>query len=364
MIEEGKFGTQEAICLTTIAISAKVFFSSPAILAGLVGNVGWYLTIISASTAFLGFFLIYLLLKRFPGKDLIDIFNITLGKLFGFVFSGILALYLLFLSCTRLSEFNEVVKIYIYPETPNWVLVVPYILCVCTASILGLESIARLSKLLIYPMLIGFFTVILLGVQNYNVNYLFPLGGHGIRKTIIEGITRSSVYGEVIILAIFAKSLQGKKFIKKEGFLSIAISAILITLSLLAFSLTFPYYIAQEVTAPMYTMASLIDYGRFLQRVEPVFLFIWIISTLISTAVVYYSFIYLYCKMFNLQDKRPIIIGGSILLFSLSLMHKRASSVIFDNVQTLRNYGSLFIFLPPLLSLIFAFFRKGVKRNE
>jgi hypothetical protein len=107
MIKEGKFGVQEAVWLTTIAISAKVFFSSPAMLTGIVGNSGWYMTIISAAIALVGFLFIYLLLKRFPKKDIVEIFDLSLGRIFGFIFSGILAVYMLFVAIIRLSEFMK-----------------------------------------------------------------------------------------------------------------------------------------------------------------------------------------------------------------------------------------------------------------
>jgi hypothetical protein len=96
-------------------------------------------------------------------------------------------------------------------------------------SWLGLESIARFSKLLVYFMLAGFVIVLALGTQNYNINNLYPIFGHGLGKTITTGIVRSSVYGEVIILAIFAKTFQGVKYIKKEGIISICLSAFLIS---------------------------------------------------------------------------------------------------------------------------------------
>lgn len=363
MIKEGKFGVQEALWLTTIAISAKVFFSSPATLTGIVGNSGWYMTIISAAIALVGFLFIYLLLKRFPKKDIVEIFDLSLGRIFGFIFSGILAVYMLFVAITRLSEFNEVIRVYVFPLSPNWYIIGIFIVSVSIMSCLGLESIARFSKLLVYFMLAGFILVLAMSTQNFNINNLYPIFGYGLGKTITTGIVRSSVYGEVIILAIFAKTFQGVKYIKKEGIISICLSAFLISLSLLAFTLTFPYYTAKEITAPMYEMATLIDYGRFVQRVEPVFLFIWIISSLISTTIVFYSFVWIFCKMFRIQDKKPVILGASVIVYAAALMHKDIISVISVNVQFMRNYGSIVFILPLLALIIAAIRRKGVKHD-
>jgi len=52
MIKDGKFGVHETIALLTITISAKVFFSSPSIVAAKVGTAGWYMTTISGFVAF------------------------------------------------------------------------------------------------------------------------------------------------------------------------------------------------------------------------------------------------------------------------------------------------------------------------
>jgi hypothetical protein len=66
MIKEGKFGVSEAVCLVTITVSAKIFFTSPAVLLTHVGTAIWYETLVSAAAALVGFAFIYLLLKRFP----------------------------------------------------------------------------------------------------------------------------------------------------------------------------------------------------------------------------------------------------------------------------------------------------------
>lgn len=364
MIKEGKLGIQEVISLSVITISTKVFYTSPAVLSGLVGNTGWLTTLVSAITALIAFLFIYILLKRFPGKDIIEIFRITLGKIGGFVFSIILAVFMLYTAATRVAEFTEIIKVYIFPLSPNWYIVGIYIACVFTMSMLGLESIARFSKLLIYFMLIGFVVILILNIQNYDMNNLFPFFGYGLDKIALQGVIRSSAYGEIIILAIFAQSFQGAKNIKKEGIAALSLSGLIISISLFTFNLSFPYYIAKNITAPMYEMATLIDHGRFLQRVEPLFLFIWTIGSFISASIVFYSFVWIFCKLFRIQDKKPIVLGGVIILFAMSLMHRDMISIIFINVQSLRDYGAFVFFLLPLLALFVALLRKKGRKSN
>ena len=364
MIKEGKFGPREAVWLVTITITSKVFFSRPAVLAGLTGTAAWYTTLVSASTALIGFYFIFLLLKRFPGKDLVEIFDIALGRVLGFTLACLLGIYMLFITATRIAELTEFLRVYIIPLSPNWFIVGIFIISVFTLSMVGLESMARLAKLLVYPLLLGFIVVLLLGMQNYDINNLFPVFGYGLDKIALHGVMRSSVYGEVIILAIFAGSFQGLNFIKKEGIISLILSGVVISLSILAYTLTFPYYTAQEITAPMYEMSTLIDYGRFIQRVDPIFLFIWVISTFISAGVVFYAFIWIFCQTFRIQDKIPIITGSCVMLYALSIMHRDIITVIFGYVSFIRRFGAFPLFLLPFLVLIVSLIRKKGVRSD
>ncbi|HZK35077.1 MAG TPA: GerAB/ArcD/ProY family transporter, partial [Bacillota bacterium] len=294
----------------------------------------------------------------FPGKDIVAVFHDTMGGIVGFVFSGILGLYLLFLAASTISEFTEVIKIYAFPLTPPAIMIGILVAGVLTLSLLGIESLARFAKLSIYAMLFAFALTLILGAQNYDTNRLFPIFGYGAEKTLINGVIRSSAYGEVIMLAVFAGSLQGVHHIKKAGYTGLLLSGMLISLSLLAFALTFPYYTAQEITAPMYQMATLIDYGRFIQRVEPVFLFTWFISSFIAITAVFYCFVSIYCKMFRIQDAKPIIIGSIIILFAGAMIQSNMGIIAAQMIQNIRQYGWIPPFILPLIAFLTAILRK------
>jgi hypothetical protein len=264
MIKEGKIGAYEAVWLATITITSKAYFSSPSVIASLVGTAGWYMTLISALVALIGFGFIYLLLKRFPDKDIIDIFEVSFGRAAGFILLLVLGLFLLFMSVTRISEFHEIMRVNIFQMSPDWFIVGIAVVSVLVFSLLGFEAIARFAKFVAYFMLAGFLALTLLGLKNYRTENLFPILGYGIDKTLINGVMRSSAYGEIIIFAVFARSFQGTKYIKKEGLVSLLLSAGLLSLTILSITLTFPYYIMQELVSPVYDMTTLISYGRFL----------------------------------------------------------------------------------------------------
>lgn len=365
MIKEGKFGTQEAVCLITITITAKIFFTSPGVLAEILGTSNWYMTLLSAATATVGFTFIYLLLKRFPGKNIVEAFEASLGRFWGFVFSFLLTLLFMINASAIVREFVEVLKVYVLPLTTISFLVGTFVATVAVVSFLGLETIARFAKLSAYVLLISFIAVLILASQKYEIFRLFPFFGYGLAKTIQHGLVRSSFYGEVLILAVVAGSLQGAKYIKKAGYMSLVLSGILVSSALLAFTLAFPYYTGAEITAPMYQLTAMIDYGRFLQRLEPIFLFIWFISSFVSVTAMFYTVASLYCKMFRIQDMRPTIFPFAIVLFTVAMIPSDITTVATGYIHKSREYGWIILYIPPFIALIVANIRKkgGEKRN-
>jgi len=358
MLKEGKFGVSEAVCLTTITTATKVFYTSPSLLIEVLATSSWYMTLISVATAIVGFTFIYLLLKRFPDKDIVEIYKITFGRFAGPVFSLLLALFLLVIAFASIREFIDVLKVYVMPRSSENYLVFIFITVAAVLCFYGLESIARISRVCAYSLLAGLGIVLILSYQNYNFDYLFPFWGHGADKVLAYGLMRCSSYGEVIILAVIAPALQGVKYVKKAGYISLGISGILVTSTLFAFAATFPYTTGSELTSIMYELTMQIGFGRFVQRLDPVFLFVWVISSFIAVSTLLYCSLSIYAKIFDIDDLKPCIMPFFIIAFCLTLIPKDIITVIMDYIQNIRSYGWIIFFILPLIALITAGIRK------
>lgn len=357
-MKEGKIGVQEAISLVVIATSNRVFFTAPTIVARFAGTAAWYMSSISNFTAIIFFTFIYILLKRFPGKDLLEIFNITFGRFIGFVLSFVYASSFMAACGILLREFYEIVKSFVLPNTPISVLNGTMLVVIIVAVFLGLETIARFAKLGALFALIMYSLLLLLSVQNFKLSNLFPLLGYGMGNTIFEGVTRSSAYSEVIVLAVLAGSMQGAKHIKKAGYLSLILSGLLVSMGILCIQLVFPYYSFEEQTAPLYSLSKLIKYGNFFQRLDPAFLTLWLIITIISSSLIFYCAVSSYCKTFRMQDRRPVIIPMAVLLFTITMIPRDLPSVVYEYIEILRTFPILIFYILPLAALITAILRK------
>lgn len=365
MMQRESFGFQEAVSLAVISISVKVFYTSPSIVSRFVGTASWYMTLISALTAALGFTIIFLLLKRFKGKNLVEVYEASLGRIAGSAFSLITSVFLMFVAASQLREASEVIKIYVLLMSPISFLIGISIIVVVVLSFLGLETIARVCKFVAFPLLVLLIAVFSLLSQKYEFHRMAPIFGHGLGNTLMHGIRRCSVYGEVIILAVFADSLHGINHIKKSGYVSIILSGLIISASLLSFILAFPYYTAEEVVAPIYQMVSLINYGIFFERFDPIFLFVWNISTTLAIVVLFYSSISMFARVFRIKDARPVILPAAIILFNVSMMPENLMQVVSGSTQSIRDLGWIFFYVLPLAALVVSLIRgrKAMEKN-
>ncbi|HEX9063187.1 MAG TPA: endospore germination permease [Clostridia bacterium] len=357
MIKEGKIGVQEAISLIVITISIKGYFTSPSFVASILGPASWYMTLISSMVALIGFTVIYLLLKRFPNKGLIEAYEESLGGFFGFIFTIILFLYLLISTGVFLREFAETLKIYVLLLTPISFTIGIFLIIVASMCFCGLEGLARTARLFALGLLGGFLLVIVLASNNYDFHNLLPFWGYGPSKTALYGAARSSFYGEVAVLGIIANSLQGLSHLKKAGFTAVIISGLIIATALAATMAAFNYRTAEEVVSRMYELTRLIRIDGFWERLDPLFIFTWCIGTVIHVSFMLYCSISTYCKAFKIQDTRPVILPLTIVLFAITMLPNDFTTAI-DYVKLFRQNGWIIYFGLPLVVLIIAVIRK------
>ncbi len=336
---------------------SSIFLVSPSITADLVGTAVWYMTFISAGAAALAFTFVYLLLKRFPGKNIMEVFDAVLGRFIGSILSFVLFAGLIATLCIKLRQFAELQKSNIYIKTPISFLIGCCVFVIAVLSFIGLESIARYSKLISFTIIPIILLLLILSSKTYQFHRLFPIFGNGLDKTLINGIAQSSIYGAVILVAVFAKSLQGTQIIRKVGYNSILIALLINSACFLALTLTFSYYVFKEVSVPMYIMTSLINLGIFFERVESLFVTVWSLSFLVSVAAIFYASLMIYCHIFRISDKKPVILPLSITALALSMVPQRMTTIIDYYIYYQLQFGWTIYFALPLIVLIIAVLR-------
>jgi spore germination protein KB len=366
MIKEGKFGLFEAICLTTLIIVPKIFYTTPMVLTRDLGTAAWYGTLISCISSIIFFMLLYLLMKRFPGKNLVEVFEASLGKILGKAAAIILFGYFLYYCGANVREFLEMLKAFILPYTPPSIILFAFLSVVALIAFYGLEAVSRLAYICFLPVIGGLLIILVLASPHYQTDLFKPYLGHGLGKTLIIGIFRSSAYSEVIILAIIINSIHGLKNLKKAGIISLILSGLTISLTMFCYIITFGYSVGSENVSGVYLMSRIIYFTRFFQRIESVFLFLLVISSVVMISVVFYIALSIYCKTFSISNHRPLILPFLFLVFMIALLPNNISETIQYHMLFVRQYSGIILYGLPVLALLVSIVlgRKGGKAKH
>lgn len=360
-----KFGTHEAIAVVTIAMVAKILYTSTSATIKSTGTAAWYMTIISCIITIIFFILIYKLMERFPGKDIFEIYEAVLGKFLGKLVTIIFSIYLVFYCSSSIREFLEMIKSYTLPNTPPSIIIGTFIFVLALLCYKGIENIVRFSYLIFYPVLLGICLILILAIPYYKPNYIKPYLGYGFQQTAFIGFLRSSAYQEVILLCFIIKSIHGLKNFKKVGFISILMSGVFFAVTILCCVMDFGYGTGQENISGVYQLSRMIYYNRYFQRIESVFLFIWVLAAVQNAAFSLYFSITVYCESFNIKEYKNFIPSFSFLAFMGALIPSNFPEVTDINMVIIRQYGLFFSFVPAVIVLVISILlKKGGEKNN
>lgn len=363
MIERTKIGASEIKILVLIFIGNKVFLGLPRKFIEAGATAGWMIPLISGLISLVLWLLIAQLLQRFPGQSITRINEKVAGKVFGTIINLLLMLYIIFITGIALREFSEAVLITALPETPISMVALLFTVVIFIVSYIGLEPIIR-SAYIAFPLIffgtIGIFLAIFPIVE---FSYLYPLLGSGLNNILAFASPYSSSFGEVIILAILVPyfSFDNKK-IKQIGTRCIVSVALFLSATTLIYQLILPYPGSIESFVPFFQIARSIDFGRFFQRLEAIFVLFWTFSAFIRMSVGMYITAYLYKEIFRIPLHRPLIPALSVLFYSVALTPNNIiESVQYESIRLM--IGGIFTYGLPILVLVLAIIRGKEEPN-
>jgi spore germination protein (amino acid permease) len=352
MIKEGNIGPQGSLAIATVVLVTKVFYTNPGTVIKGTATASWYVTLLSVLVSLILFQFVYMLLKRFPGKSLSEVFEKVWGKFLGKLLSIVFIAYFIFYAGGNLREFVEMIKTYNLPYTPPSIITITFLLPVAVISYLGLEALARISHTGFYFVIGSLFTILVLDYPLYRIDSIFPLGGNGLNQNLFIGITRNSAYNEMIVLAFFISSLNGLKYFKRASILGLTISGFAISSVILCSIMAFDYTMSTEHFSNLFELSRAIYFGRFFQRLESIFLIVWVTASVISVAAFFYTSISIFCKSFNVNNHKPLIPSFLIITFVVTLLPQDLPAVLSKSTNFQRVHSSLLLYGIPIVTLI------------
>lgn len=358
-----KISTSEAIMLVLTIFVAHTLASMPRSLllrtkSSTIINIIYIGIIVLLIT-----FLIYKLMKNFSSSDLLDISDYLGGKTLKTIVGSLFTFYFIFNSSILIRNFCEGLKIIYYPLTNLIFILLTFIIAVFITSKLEFSTTAKVNLLIIPIVLISILCLFFGNIKNFSIENMYPILGEGAFETFVIGLENLGAFGGIVMLYFLPPYLKEPNKMKKISMISIGIAIIYIIICVATILFMFSFLIKVDEIMPLYSAARHIEFGSFFQRLESIFLLIWIFQMVCYLCVSIQIAMNLFKKMTNLKTTKPLSYIFGLLVLGICLAPKNyAISKFIEN--TIYNY---FVFAIPfgvgISILILANLKKRKKKQ-
>lgn len=349
-----KFGISEGISLLLVALCTQVFLSFPRIMLEDAGTAGWMLVVYISVITYILLAIIIKLYSPFQGMDLIDIAEGLGGSIVKIFVGLIISVHFMFVLSVVLREFTEDLKIIALHKSPISYVTVFFVVGMLVGAYAGIVPIARLCTLSVPVITIGYLIIIIGMFPYYDLTRVLPLFGTGIKNIFINGLQRISNYSGLVALFLVTPFLKTREILNKTAYIGTAIAAAILIISTFVFSIVVPYPISITEFLPIYHLARIFYFGLFFQRIESIFIFIWVMAALLYLSAGLFLLAHVFRKTFNLKYYRPLLFPFAIIIFTLSLLPENLLATVMLESEYIRRFAWIVSFTMVILLLAIA----------
>lgn len=329
---KSKIGTMEAIMLVLTIIITHTISALPREILVSTKSATIINLIFVSILAVLFSYLIVRLMKNFVGCDLIDISEYLGGKVFKNIVGIIFIAYFLFSSSILLRNFCESIKIIYYPMTNIIFIIAFFVLAVCSANRLDFNASLKTNLLIVPLVLASILFLFFANMNNFTPQRAFPIFGDGLFHTFVLGLGNLASFGGICFLYFLPPYLKEPEKLKKIALVSIVLSAIYLMLCVATLLFMFSFFINTNEITPLYNATRYIEFGSFFQRLESIFLLIWILAYACYLSITSKFAMNIFKKLTHIETKKPLIDIFGLLIFGIALLPKNYA--ISDQLET------------------------------
>lgn len=341
--QPGRMGIAEGMALVFIMLFPRIFLTTPANAVSATATAAWWVVIASGLPILLAIWVWIYILQQTPG-DFVSVAEKLLGRAGAWLVT-ITAIAVSFIdSALMLRQFAENTLLTALPQVEFSFVIGWYAFIAALGAILGLEALARGSYLLLPLSVLGLLLVLLLLAPYYDVYNLAPWRGYGVITSLQNAIHRSGINIGGLILVIVSPAMQNIQTFKWASIFGVMSGLFIKAISILVFIMVFGVTTAGEKTLPFFEMARLVYLNRYLQRIEAVFIILWVIGGLLGIALSLYVGTYLITRLFNLPALQPLIPLSAYIVAQLAMLPPDIATVIRLDNFIVSNFFTLALF--------------------
>ncbi len=356
-----KLNVWEIACTLSIITLTPVILSFPQYSAKRYGSASVLHAVYLSVLILIFFSIVFKLYKPFVGKDILDISEMVGGKFLKGISGVLFSLYLFTIVIFTLEEFGQNIKNVMFTNSTIVQINMLFVIGMAILAYFGIKGIFRIGSYILPIVVIGFALMFISLTSKMDLTNLTPVLGTGAKEIFLNGAIELGIFNSLFILFLISPFLGD---IKKAGFSSIATTSGVIIFALFLLSTVIPTPSLNQKYFALFDLTRYIGFGRFFQRIESIFTFLWIIACFLFLGSALTFIIVMLKKIFNWKYPNRLIPCFTLLILALSnLIPNYALSSAVRQFLYMK-VAPILLFLYPFILLVIARIKVSGERVE
>lgn len=363
-MDEIKLRPYDGIAIAGFLTLPWLFYTGPGMMAEQSGSAAWIAVLAAYALTLCLFLITAALIRRHGGKDIIGTASAVTGKPAGILYGVALVLYFCLYTGIFVREGAELLKAYGMRLIPVYLVAGLIILAAVAMNFFGGKAIVKSAGFFFLFIVSGVIFIVLLGLNRYNPDHLFPILGNGIPRIAESGRYIMSVFDSVIILALFAPAFADARALRRSGMIALTVSAALAVLFYLCFILMFSAPIASKMIGGFMEMGKSIYYNHFFYRFESILLFFLIFSSVMTASLGLLIAQKSAAITFQVRSPKIIVIICALFISAAALIPANLLDLTNRYFVFIRRYSLILMAGFPFLLFIISSVKRFLKHEQ
>lgn len=341
--------TLRAAAVISSTIIGVGILSFPRYMAEAGGSSAPLIALSGVLMAFISYWLLASLCQRFPGETLFVFSRRLLGAPLATFFTVLIMLMFIALTGLTVRQFGDVATTVLYKKTP---IEATIFLMLLISLLSSRRSVVKFSYIHFFylPLIVGSILVtILISLKNVDLLNLQPVL---MPPTIPfwKGVREASyLFQSSFVIVLLIPFMEKPGHAVRAGTLAMVLSGIIYVLIVIASVGMFGAEETRLLIYPTLETARSAAFGEgFLERLDALFIIIWVISVYTTIYTTCYLSAYLLQKLLRFRDRRMASSALLPVMFILSML----PSNIFESYRWALHLGQAGMILIPGYSLL------------
>lgn len=328
---------RQLILLFITAIISPTLRYIPSYSARFAKQAAWLTPLFSGIILFITFYILSKLYKAYKNKSLPDIICDICGNILGKIMLIIIIIWSLILLALYIKYFADRLDSTMYPQSDMNVFIISMLFLVAYIMRNGIKILARMNEILLPLIVFMLFIFLIFLVPTVDVTRLLPITINDVVPIFQGSIGISAIWLYIILMLMFSDKIKNIEKIKKLGIKT----TIIITFSTIIYLITIisnlGYKTVLNESLPTYMLIKKISFFKFIDRLDPLLISIWIITDFVLICTFLYSILSAFKKVFKLSDEKNYTNIFLLLSYFLTMF---ICSTIFELQKFGLKFGS------------------------